>query len=255
FAVRDLMAAKSSIRSTAQWYTSLGKWLWRQLRYVKMEQAPVYPTESSSWEDFLAQIAETAEAINQKVVIVLDEIGALPSTLATEFFSVVRSVYTSRQTLPFWQHLTFIIAGAFNPKELIQDRTVSNFNHDQRVPLQDFSPLQVQQLVVHLALPNDITQAVAERIYYWTSGQPYLSQRLCLYLAHSTEITAVRASTLVDVAVDRFFHDDTHHLARIKDLGNEPDLLAYTRRITSESRSRYNAGVNDRHFRLAHILG
>src|SRR5262249_11316419 len=52
FAVRDLMAAKSSIRSTAQWYTSLGKWLWRQLRYVKMEQAPVYPTDSSSWEDF-----------------------------------------------------------------------------------------------------------------------------------------------------------------------------------------------------------
>lgn len=61
--------------------------------------------------------------------------------------------------------------------------------------------------------------------------------------------------SFVDDAVERFFHDDTHHLARVKDLVAEPDLLAYTRRIIAEPRSRFSAGLNDKHFRLAHIIG
>jgi hypothetical protein len=97
---------------------------------------------------------------------------------------------------------------------------------------------------------------VAERIHYWTDGQPYLCQRLCLYLAEKKEpVTAANANAIVDDAVERFFHDDTHHLTRIKDLAAEPDLLDYTQRVTSEPRSRFNAALNDRHFRLAHIIG
>ncbi len=256
FAVRDLMAAKSSAASLADWYASLGKWLSRQLRFIPQDLRPELPTDSTSWEDFLAEVAERAEALGLKVVIVLDEIGAMPSTWATDFFSVIRSVYTSRQTFPFWRHLTFIIAGAFNPKELIQDSTVSNFNVDQRIPLNDFNLSQVKQLVSHLGLPDRLTEAVAERVNYWTDGQPYLSQLLCLYLAERKEFLPMsRIGQLVDDAVERFFHEDTHHLSRIKDLITEPDLLDYIRRVTGESRSRFSAGLNDRHFRLAHIIG
>ena len=256
FAVRDLMPAKSSASSPTDWYASLGKWLVRQLRFIPRDQRPDPPTDSASWEDFLADVAESGEAVGQRVVIVLDEIGAMPPEWATTFFSVIRSVYTSRQSLPFWQHLTFIIAGAFNPKELIQDETVSNFNVDQRIPLNDFNLPQVKQLVAHLDLPGDLTEAVAERVYYWTDGQPYLSQRLCLYLAERKElITGSKIDDMIDDAVERFFRDDTHHLLRIKRLITEPDLLAYTRHITSEPRSRFSAGLNDKHFRLAHIIG
>lgn len=185
-----------------------------------------------------------------------DEIGAMPSAWATDFFSVIRSVYTSRQSFPFWQHLTFIIAGAFNPKELIQDDTVSNFNVDQRIPLPDFNLSQVHKLVANLGLTNDLTQIVAKRVHYWTDGQPYLSQWLCRYLAERRKlIAASKIDKIIDDAVERFFQDDTHHLARIKDLVAEPDLLAYTRRITTEPHSRFNAGLNDKHFRLAHIIG
>jgi hypothetical protein len=252
FAVRDLMAAKSSAVSLADWYASLGKWLLRQLHFVPRDDWPKPPTDSITWEDFLADVAESAEAAGQKVVIVLDEIGAMPSDWATDFFSIIRSVYTSRQSLPFWQRLTFIIAGAFNPKELIQDDTVSNFNVDQRIPLDDFNITQVKQLVAYLSLPDDLSGAVAERVHYWTDGQPYLSQWLCLYLAEQKRPITVAA---VDDAVERFFYDDTHHLARIKDLIAEPDLLAYIRRITNECRSRFSPALNDKHFRLAHIIG
>ena len=252
FACRDLMAAKSSAVSQTGWYASLGKWLLRQLRSVLRDQQPEPPTDSASWEDFLADIAESAMATGQNVVIVLDEIGAMPSDWATDFFSVIRSVYTSRQSFPFWQCLTFIIAGAFNPKELIQDDTVSNFNVDQRIPLNDFNLSQVKQLVAHLGLPDDLTQTVAMRVHYWTDGQPYLSQWLCLHLAEQKAPITLFA---VDDAVERFFYEDTHHLARIKHLAAEPDLLTYNQRITGEPHSRFSAALNDKHFRLAHIIG
>lgn len=256
FAYRDLMAARSSDTCPAEWYASLGQRLLSQLRFVTWDPRPDPPTDSASWEDFLARLATNAEKAGQNVVIVLDEIGAMPTDWATGFFSVIRSVYTSRQTLPFWQHLTFIVAGVFNPKKLIQDDTVSNFNVDQRIPLDDFDLSQVKQLVAHLTLSDDRAEAVAERIHYWTDGQPYLSHRLCLYLAERIEIATVsNVDAVVDDAVERFFQDDTHHLKRIGGLADDPELLAYVQRITSESRPRFSAALNERHFRLAHIIG
>lgn len=252
FACRDMMAATPHAISHSDWYASLGRWLLRQLRLLPWEHRPELPTDSASWEDFLADVAETAEAAGQYIVIVLDEIGALPPDWATDFFSVIRSVYTSRQSLPFWQHLTFIIAGAFNPQELIQDDMVSNFNVDQRISLDDFTVGQVGQMVAHLHLPTDLAQAVSARVHHWTDGQPYLCQRLCLYLEEQREPVTVSA---VDRAVDQFFQEDTHHLARIMELADELDLVAYAQRITGESRSRFNAAINDKHFRLAHIMG
>ena len=256
FAYRDMMAAKSSDRHLTDWYESLGQWLLRQLDFIPCEQQPKPPIDSASWEVFLADVAERAEGANQKVVIVLDEIAAVPPSWATDFFSIIRSIYTSRQSLSFWQHLTFIIAGAFNPKELIQDSAVSNFNVDKRILLDDFSLPQVKQLVSHLCLPNDVAEAAAEHMHYWTNGQPYLSHLLCVYLAQKKGFATVsNIASLVEDGVRQFFHDDTHHLERIKDLSTDSELLAYTRRITSEPRTRYNPGLNDKHFRLAHIMG
>lgn len=252
FAMRDLMAAKASGSTATEWYTSLGSWLIRQLRFVPQDQRPKLPTDSASWEGFLAELAESAQAARQNVVIILDEIGAMPSDWATEFFSVIRSVYTTRQNFRFWHHLTFIIAGAFNPKELIRDSTVSNFNIDQRIPLNDLDLSEVCQLVSHLHLPSALTKAVAERIHYWTDGQPYVCQWLCLHLTHLKEPITVAG---VDDAVEHFFQDDIHHLCRIRDLADEPDLLSYARRIIREPRPRFSAALNDKHFRLAHIVG
>lgn len=256
FAIRDLMPDQVHAAAEQDWYRSLGNRLLHQLQFIPNEQRPDPPINSAVWEQFLADIATLAEQCGQRVVIVLDEIGAMPPAWATPFFSVIRSIYTSRQSFSFWQHLTFIIAGAFNPKDLIRDKTVSNFNIDQRIPLHDFDPGQVRQLTVHLQLPKAITEALAERIHYWTDGQPYLCQRLCSYLvAQTAQINQENAAAVVDTAVEQFFCDDTHHLSRISDLSATPDLLDYVRRITGKKPARFSPGVNPRQFRLAHISG
>jgi len=126
--------------------------LLKQLDFIPQDQRPNPPVDSRSWEDFLEGLARAAQAADRKVVIVLDEVGAMPPAWATPFFSIIRSIYSSRQTLPFWARLTFVIAGVFNPANLIQDPTVSNFNVDHRVTLEDFTLQEVGQLLARLDL-------------------------------------------------------------------------------------------------------
>jgi hypothetical protein len=172
------------------------------------------------------------------------------------FFSVVRSVYSTRQNLSFWRHLTFVIAGIFDPTELIEDDSFSTFDVDQLILLGDFSPAQLERLVAHVGLANALTKMAAERVYHWTGGQPYLSQWLCNFLAERKKsIRAANVNGIIDSAVERFFQTNTRHLIRVKRLLAEPDLLAYIRRITSESRERLSIAVNFTHFQLAHIIG
>jgi len=256
FAQRDLMAARSSARSAKEWYTSLGKWLLQQIPFIPTTDKPTLPMDSASWEEFLAEIAQKAESRSQRVVIVLDEIGAMPKAWATDFFSIIRSIYTSRQSLSFWRYLTFIIAGAFNPKDLIRDINISNFNVDHRISLNDLTLFQTRQLVSHLDIPSEMYDAVAKEIHYWTDGQPCLTQQLCLYLGEQEQLDKDHsAKELVEGALERIFMEDTHHLERIKSLYSQPDLLTYTQAIIHGQQIRFSGALNNKHFNLAHIIG
>lgn len=254
FAVRDLNAAKASDASEREWFTALGRWLLRFVRFAEKARLPEPPQSSSGWEDFLAQLGELAEEAQQNLVIVLDEIGAMPPDWATDFFSVIRSVYTTRESFPPWSRVTFVIAGAFNPRELINDRNVSNFNVDQRVELADFAPAEIGSLVGLLGWSPEVSAAAAARIAHWTDGQPYLCQWICSQLSDRRPDAPAAVETLVDGAVETFLRGDTHYMRRISDLADDRPLLDYLRQIT-RTPTRLIAGLNERHFRLAHILG
>lgn len=255
FTYRDLMAAKASATSPVSWYTNLGEKLLEQMPFIQHNEPPNLPHDAASWEDFLVAVAKSAQSQGLRGVIVLDEIGAMPPNWSTEFFSIIRSVYTSRDNLSFWQHLTFIIAGAFNPKKLIEDTTVSNFNVDSRIYLDDFTLEQIRTLVGHLGLDSDLTEGVTTRVEYWTGGQPYLCQFLCKQLAeYRGEMSLLGIERAVDDAVEWFFLHDTHHLSYVKNIGDQPDTLAYIQQITTAP-TKFSPAVNDHHFDLAHIEG
>lgn len=259
FAYCDLMP--STDQNQEGWYRWLGEHLYDQLKPTLSEPDwhPEFPTNNSSCEKFFKLVAKKAKEANQKVVIVLDEIGAISPKWVTSFFSLVRSVYTSRQAHPDWNYLTFVMAGAVDPRTLIKDKTVSGFNVDQRVPLEDFNLFQVTQLVAHLGLSNGLSEEVGREIFRWTDGQPYLTQMLCLNLAEDNQkqnITDENADKAVEKAVDRFFQEDTQHLTRIRDLAKEPKSLEYLLSITrGNSGIEFNPVLNDRQFHLAHIMG
>ena len=239
----------------ADWYVALTDRLATQFEFVpelRRYFSDEYPLHSVEWRDCLAYLGRMGQQVSRKIVIALDEIGSVPAEWAEDFFRVLRETYTVREVEPYFKHITFILAGAFDPRDLIADSRISPFNVAQRIHLEDFILNQVEQLVAHLGLPASQASEVSERLAYWTDGQPYLVQKICSCLAESGD--AVDADT-VDIAVERFFREDTSHLPRIsKDLQADPELLNYARGVIAGD-VKFSPAVNPAHFRLAHVIG
>jgi hypothetical protein len=221
--------------SEAAWYQTFCPRILRQLRgFIPRNQRPPIPQNSAGWREFLCEVAICAADAHKRVVVALDEIGAVTFPGATDFFSVLRDVYNSRQAETELKQLTFLLAGAFHPRDLIQDDKISPFNIAQRVRLDDFTLRQVKELVGKGPWAAEQAVALAERVHYWTDGQPYLTQLLCSYL----EPDATPAD--VDTAVDRLRREDENHLPPLMDrLGQDEKLSQYVDRILSGERIKF----------------
>jgi hypothetical protein len=185
FAYADVTTPDRSTEAT--WYQTLCPRILRQLRgFIPHAQWPATPQNSAGWRDFLCEVATFASDAHRRMVIALDEIGAVTFPGATAFFSVLRDVYNSRQAETEFKQLTFLLSGAFHPRDLIKDDKISPFNIAQRVRLADFPLAQVCELVGKGNWSDEQAAALAERIHYWTDGQPYLTQLLCSYLGRTT---------------------------------------------------------------------
>ncbi len=132
---------------------------------------------------------EVLGKIEERIVIFIDEIDStLNLDFRDDFFAAVRALYNARANEPIFQRLSFAFLGVATPTELIQDRQRTPFNIGRRIDLQEFSFDDARPLQEGLdtLLPNP-GQALLRRIFYWTSGHPYLTQKLCLLIAHHPE--------------------------------------------------------------------
>lgn len=248
FAYSDLTTLDKT--SESSWYQSLCDWVLSQTDSISSLNPFATVSNGSGWLRFLRGLADNAQRTGIPLVLILDEIGATPAAWGTQFFSVIRSVYNSRENMPCFRYLTFIVAGAYNPRDLIKDPVISNFNVDHRVPLSDFDSRQLSKLASHLA-PGEQAEALAERLQFWTSGQPFISQRLCRYLAKLD----LAFPTTLDLMVERFIQNDTSHLPRIQAYFDEkPELRDYARQIIS-TRAKFSPSINPWQFQLSHVIG
>ncbi len=236
--------------TAANWYQSLCPRILRQLRnFIPHNQWPPIPQSGAEWRDFLSNVALFANDANRYVVIALDEIGALTFPGATAFFSVLRDVYNSRQAEPELKHLTFWLVGAFHPRDLIKDDKISPFNIAQRIRLPDFTLAQVHELMSKGEWSDDQATALAERIYTFTDGQPYLTQLLCTYL----RAEAVPAD--VDASVERLRREDENHLPPLLErLTVDRKLREYVAKIQTGARIKFYPRENRRQAQLE-LLG
>ncbi|MCP4427055.1 MAG: hypothetical protein GY803_21405, partial [Chloroflexi bacterium] len=120
--------------------------------------------------------------IEQQIVIFIDEIDTtLSLDFSDDFFAAIRAVYNARAKDPRFERLSFVLLGVAAPFDLIKDRTRTPFNIGQGIALNDFS--RTDAGVLQRGLENsypDQGKAIFSRIYYWTGGHPYLTQKLCL---------------------------------------------------------------------------
>ena len=138
-----------------------------------------------------------------RVVIFIDEIDAVRSLpfSTDEFFAAIREFYNRRTEDPELGRLTFCLLGVAAPSDLIRDTRVTPFNIGQRIELHDFSAEEARILVLGLGIGDERGKTLLDRILYWTSGHPYLTQRLCQASAEQK----ARSELEVDRLCEEFF--------------------------------------------------
>lgn len=143
---------------------------------------------------------------SQQAIILLDETGSLPPSVSDGFFSTVHAVFNERETVPAFRRYLFIMAGTFIPKELTRDLSIKSFGIATCVYSSDIDFEGLALLARNLERAGwTVPDEVIARIYDWTGGHVYLTQRLFSLLEQGRRTPLTRR--LVDQAVSEVLDD------------------------------------------------
>jgi len=207
-AILDLTGIGSG--SADQWYLGLLEQIARDLRLnidvPKWWQARASLAIPQRFSEFLRDVV--LQEIATPVVIFIDEIDStLNLDFRDDFFAAIRAIYNARATESAYKRLTFALLGVATPTDLIHDRERTPFNIGRRIVLQEFSYDEAESLKAGLeACHPGQGDVILRRIFNWTNGYPYLTQKLCLAAAErrATHWDAAQVDELVEAT---FFSD------------------------------------------------
>ncbi|MFQ5609445.1 MAG: AAA-like domain-containing protein, partial [Woeseiaceae bacterium] len=233
-AVLDLeqLGDREAAPDAGRWYYSVAYRLLRQLR-VRFELQTWWQDKSilSNRQRLLEFYSEIIlQSLQQRVVVFVDGIQCVEDLpFADQLLASIRSAHNARTTDPDFSRLTFVLLGECDPLNLIDEPELSPFNVTQAIPLDDFRREDLKLFATELNLGADDSQTALDRVYHWTRGQPYLSQKLARAIA--------REGLSGDIAghVDRIV---MHQLAGRAALHSEPHLSHMHRQIVNDDKQR-----------------
>lgn len=228
----DQIGIRDAGSDAGRWYYSVAYRILRQLR-IRFDL-------QSWWQDkaVLGNRQRLLEFYNEivlrfvqeRIVIFVDGIQCTDLLgVGDQLLSSVRSAHNARTTDPEFSRLAFVLLGECDPVSLIDEPELSPFNVTQAIPLHDFTRDDLNLFAAELNLDPEDAELALDRIYYWTRGQPYLTQKLARATAReglSGDITA---------HVDRIVR---HQLTGRAALHNEPQLSHIHREIMRDEKHR-----------------
>ncbi|BAZ08303.1 YD repeat protein [Calothrix sp. NIES-4071] len=184
--VVDMTSVGSENVTPIQWYKGIMAQLWRGFNHLSQLDLKAW-WSSVEHLSLLQQLNCFIEDVllvkfpQDKIVIFFDEIDSILSLnfSVDDFFAIIRYCYNQRAINPEYNRLNFAIFGVATPNDLIVDRNRTPFNIGTAIELHGFKLKEVQPLVKGLAGRVSDPQAVMAEILAWTSGQPFLTQKLC----------------------------------------------------------------------------
>jgi len=183
--------------------------------------------------EYLSRAAQGLPA--SRILILLDEVGALAPEASDSFFNTLRTVFTQGRGLhgELAKYL-FVFSGAVDLYGLTYG-TNSPLNICEKVYLQDLAEADVARLVaLFRRLGVTVPADAATRVYALTGGHPYLTMRMCALLEQAgarrlgrEQIEAAAEEILVE-------DDNIHHL--IRELERLPQARKRLREIVVDGR-------------------
>ena len=211
-----------------RWYYNIAYRLLRQLRLKTDLQAWWQDKSMVSNRQRLVEfyVEVILKNIQDHIVIFVDEIQLIEGlTFEEHLLASIRAAHNSRVTDPEFSRLSFVLLGECDPHSLVTHDGLSPFAVSRKITLPDFSREELDIFMAELALaPADASDAL-DRIFYWTNGQPYLTQKLARSIA--------REAVAGDIGghVDRIA---LNQLAGRAALHSEPHMSHIHRTLTSD---------------------
>lgn len=143
---------------------------------------------------------ELLDRTEEPIVIFIDEVEsvlALPFS-SDDFFASIRSAYNLRAEDPAYERLTFCLLGVAAPADLISNSVRTPFNIGREIRLEDFSRAELDAFRPGLEGLGGSPDVLLDAVYAWTSGHPYMSQRLCDDLVRRGPVSDKGESERVD---------------------------------------------------------
>ncbi|MEZ4658282.1 MAG: AAA-like domain-containing protein [Caldilineaceae bacterium] len=235
-AIIDLSALGTQV-SSSQWYLGLVTRLAGQLNLTVDVEAWWQERAALSvvqrFTDFVLEVVLTPTA--GPIVVFVDEIDStLKLDFTDDFFAAIRNFYNARAGNPIYERITFVLLGVAAPTDLLQNRNLTPFNIGHPVTLSELTRADAQPLAAGLEqrYPGH-GDAMLDRIFHWTSGHPYLTQKICAEMVTRADLTGLQNLSGLDQQVDHI----VQRLFLDKDAQNE-DNLQFVRSNVEASRER-----------------
>jgi WD40 repeat protein len=161
--------------SAPQWYSSLGAAVQEQMAAVGDGQITTAP----GLIDFMADWVKGHPSA--RLVVFFDEIDfvrALPFS-ADDLFAAVRACLNARSDEPARARISFCFIGSGLPGQLTRSPSATALDMSATVMLDDFALLDISAYAQALPAGTRERDKCIERIHWWASGHPYLTQFLC----------------------------------------------------------------------------
>ncbi|WP_334311677.1 AAA-like domain-containing protein [Kamptonema animale] len=229
----DMTRIGSENITPLQWYKGTIGELWRGFNLLGQVNLKTW------WRDeedvsFLQRLSHFIEDIllvrfpEEHIIIFIDEIDSILSLdfPVDDFFALIRFCYNQRAINPEYNRITFAIFGVATPSDLITDKKRTPFNIGRAINLRGFELHEAQPLAAGLASVVTNYQAILKEILTWTSGQPFLTQKLC-YLAYIATKSMPTKLVTIPVGTEEFWVDRLvrEHIINKWESQDEPEHL------------------------------
>lgn len=191
----DLTRIGSRHVAVEEWYHSLADEIAERLSLsAALEEFWQRSQHGSPVHRFARFLRDVVLAKTQsQVVLFIDEIDAVLglSFSMDDFFGVIRACFNDRADDPQFDRLTFCVLGAAAATDLIQDAARTPFNIGRSIRLDDLTEAEAAVFLPGLErLAGAESGSLLREVLRWTSGHPYMTQRVCEELTRRTDLPA-----------------------------------------------------------------
>lgn len=191
-------------------------------------------------------ITEFTEKVNKEVILFIDEVDKSSNNqLFLSFIGMLRSKYLLRELEEDYTFKSVILAGVHDVKSLklkIKGNDEAKYNSPWNIAVKfdvDMS-FSVDEIITMLNEYRDINNlnmnniAIAERIYYFTSGYPFLVSRICqvideiIYEENKSNWDVIDVDKVIKIITTE---DNTLFQSIIKNIENNNELYELINRI------------------------